>query len=91
MAISEKESSGSWGDGVAAIIDAIANLYNAVSAMSPGVADILVILVALLPFFGLICRYMGISVREKQSTLRVKDARKATKKGAKKITGGSRT
>ncbi|KAB0509649.1 hypothetical protein [Pseudomonas moorei] len=91
MASPDKAPSASWVDGIAKIIDAVTNLYNAVAAKSPLVADTVVILVFLLPFFWLICRHMGISVREKQSTLRVKDARKAAKKGAKKIGGGTKT
>lgn len=90
MATSDKESSTSWVDGVASIIDAVTNLYSTVAAKSPFVADTVVILVFLLPFFWLICRHMGISVREKHATERVKDARKAAKKGAKKIPGGPR-
>ncbi|TDV54658.1 hypothetical protein EC919_104397 [Pseudomonas graminis] len=87
MASSEKETS-SWVDGVASIIDSVTNLYTTVAAKSPFVADTVVILVFLLPFFWLICRYLGISTKEKNATLRVIDARKSAKKGAKKILGG---
>lgn len=88
MASPHIEPPASWADGVAAIIDAVTNLYTTVADKSPFVADTVVILTFLLPFFWLICSYMGISMKEKQETLRVKDARTAAKKGAKKIAGG---
>lgn len=90
MADTKNEPSTSWVDGVASIIDAVTNLYSTVAAKSPYVADTVVILVFVLPFFWLICRYMGISMKEKQSTLRVIDARKASRKGAKQIPGGTK-
>lgn len=88
MASEEKEPSPSWVDGVASIIDAVTNLYATVAAKSPLVADTVVILTFLLPFFWLICRQMGISTKEKNETLRVTEARKASKKRVKKISGG---
>lgn len=75
-------------EGLAKAIDAVTNLYTVVAAKSPGVADTVVVLVVLLPFFWMICWFLGLSVREKQATQRIKSARKATKKVSKSNTGG---
>lgn len=80
MANSVKSTSGTWVDGIAPIIDSVTNLYQVVAAKSPVVADTVVVLFALLPFyFGLIW-FFGPKNREKKADKKVKESRKANAK-----------
>lgn len=90
MSGSEKKISASWVDDVASIIDAVTNLYNAVAAKSPRVADTVVILAALLPFY--ICYVWGGRLRqaEKNTDAKVKSVGKAKRKSDKAKLGGKK-
>ena len=91
MASADKESSASWVDGVAEIIGAVTNLYNAVAAKSPVVADTVVILAALLPFYVVYASSSGLKSREEGTDTKVKSGRKASKKSGKGQSGGKRS
>ncbi|WP_143519010.1 hypothetical protein [Pseudomonas fragi] len=91
MASADKEPSASWVDGVAEIIGAVTNLYNAVAAKSPGVADTVVILAVLFPFYLVYAHSSGLSAREKNTDLKVKAGRKASKKSGKGQSGGKKS
>ncbi|WP_421547389.1 hypothetical protein [Pseudomonas sp. QD4] len=83
MANSAIQPSGSWADGVASIIDSIANLYQVVATKSPVIADTFVMLAALLPFYLGLMWYLGLKKREKNADNVVKEARKASSKPGK--------
>lgn len=91
MANQGTESSASWVDGVAEIIDAVTNLYNAVAANSPGVADTVVILATLLPFYIVYAWSSGLRAREKAADAKVKLSKKASKKLEKGQSGGKKS
>ncbi|WLI36344.1 hypothetical protein [Pseudomonas sp. FP818] len=89
MASPDKTPSASWVD-VPGIIDAVTNLYNAVAAKSPLVADTVVILAALLPFYIAYIWSIGLKGKEKKADTKVKVGRKATKKLGKGQSGGKK-
>jgi hypothetical protein len=89
MASPDKTPSASWVD-VPGIIDAVTNLYNAVAAKSPVVADTVVILAALLPFYIAYVWSIGLKGKEKKADTKVKVGRKATKKLGKGQSGGKK-
>ncbi|WP_338568791.1 hypothetical protein V6L78_19900 [Pseudomonas canadensis] len=89
MASPDKTPSASWVD-VPGIIDAVTNLYNAVAAKSPFVADTVVILAALLPFYIAYVWSIGLKGKEKKADTKVKVGRKATKKLGKGQSGGKK-
>lgn len=89
MASPDKTPSASWVD-VPGIIDAVTNLYNAVAAKSPLVADTVVILAALLPFYIAYVWSIGLKGKEKKADTKVKVGRKATKKLGKGQSGGKK-
>lgn len=91
MANQDTEPSASWVDGVAAIIDAVTNLYTAVAANSPGVADTVVILATLLPFYIVYSWSAGLRAREKSADAKVKLGKKAPKKLGKGQSGGKKS
>ena len=78
-------------EGLAVSIDAVTKLYSAVAAKSPVVADTVVLLVVLLPFYAVFMWWLGVGTREKQATRRIELARKASKKGSKKLPGGKKS
>jgi hypothetical protein len=90
MASPDQEPSTSWVGDVAVIIDAVTNLYNAVAAKSPAVADTVVILAALLPFYIAYVWSCGLKGKEKKADTKVKDGRKASKKLGNGKTGGKK-
>lgn len=84
MAGSEKGSS-AWlsFEDLAKAIDAVTNLYSVVSAKSPFVADTILILIVLIPFYAIYAWTSGTGRRERQANLRVKNARQDSKKAIK--------
>ncbi|AZL74549.1 hypothetical protein [Pseudomonas oryziphila] len=84
------EAPGSWTDAVPKTVDAVTNLYNAVAAKSPLVADTVVILAMLLPFYIVYAWSIGLRSREKEADEKVKASRKASKKVGKSKTGGKK-
>jgi hypothetical protein len=90
MASPEKAPSASWVDGIASVIDAVTNLYNAVAAKSPAVADTVVILAALLPFYIAYVWSIGLKSKEKKADAKVRVGRKASKKLGKGQPGGKK-
>jgi hypothetical protein len=90
MASPDKTPSASWVDGIATIIDAVTNLYNAVAAKSPGVADTVVILAALLPFYIAYVWSIGLKGKEKTADTKVRQGKKALKKPGKGQLGGKK-
>ncbi|MFP3862817.1 hypothetical protein SHV42_07655 [Pseudomonas capeferrum] len=87
---SKAEAPGSWMDAIPATVDAVTNLYNAVAAKSPAVADTVVILAALLPFYIVYAWSSGLRSKEKMADRKVQDGRKASKKLGKSKTGGKK-
>lgn len=90
MAASEAKPSQSWVDGISKIIDSVTNLYLAVADKSPRVADTVVILAVIFPFYLAYALTSGQRRREKKADQKVKNGRAAAKKGAKGSSGGKK-
>lgn len=81
--MSDQESSSGFWMIIPETIAAVESLYIAISGKSPLVADFVILLAAIFPFY-LVYTWLGIGKREKRIDGRLKAARKK----AKRISGG---